>query len=1038
MSSRQTVELNLHWKTALGGDPAWAAESFNDAAWVEVDLPHNWDSYHGYHQVSHGNLHGECWYRTTFLAPAASAGRHAFATFEGAGSYAEVFVGGVSVGSHSGGRTSFTVELSRHMHWGEANTIAVHIRHPAGIDDLPWVCGGCWGTPNTEGSQPFGIFRPVRLEYTADVIVEPFGVGVSTATIGDSHATIALVSELKNYAQTARPFILTQSAFDASGVHVASQTTTGELGAGDTATVRGVMHIDHPRLWSLEDPHLYRLVSEVADDVGGADATTTRFGVRTIEWLRDDDPAEKPTIDPAKIDEMPSAANNRFTQRTIGDGKRPVHIDPCGVAVELPDFTSRRTSIAVTTTLSNTDDIPHRVVLDSFVQNHDRTKFIARLSQTLDLAPNEQRTVRQQAQPVNMPDLWSREAPYLHAIVSTVRSKDRWEGIWDQTRTTFAIAEIDGLANRGDPIVRPEPSLSRAQFLLNGQPVFINGTAEYEHLLGRDHAFSDELITARIDQIQAAGFNAFREAHHPHNLRYIAECDARGILYWPQMGAHIWFDTDGFRENFRALLREFVKERRNSPSVIMWGIQNESILPRRFTEELAGIVRELDPTAGGERPTTTCNGGEGGDWNIPQNWSGTYGGTSNAYDLELAECKLVGEYGQYRVSGLHTDANPEALQNLGAQTPEEIFTYCLENKIRLGERIRERVFGHFQWLFASHANPGRETIYCTDGTGNGAVGVVNNKGLLTAWGEPVDAFHMYRSNYTPASLSPMIYISSHTWRDRFAGTEQVGDISVYSNCEEVELFNDVGSVSLGTQSRGPAGTHFLFRGVRPSCNVLYAEGRVGGVTVARDAIVLDGLPPAPHVELLYGERVPDTRPEPGREYLYRVNCAGSEYIDACGTVWTGDRVAGDDSWGVQTWAHAFDDVNPELGSRGWAHGIVRGTADPGLYETFRYGDGTLSYRFPVPDGDYSIDLYFAEPWYGVGGGLDCKGWRVFDVAVCGTTVLAGLDIWAEAGCLTALKKTVRSTATGGMLVVGFPSTPSYPAVISAIAVHRSA
>ena len=35
---------------------------------------------------------------------------------------------------------------------------------------------------------------------------------------------------------------------------------------------------------------------------------------------------------------------------------------------------------------------------------------------------------------------------------------------------------------------------NQKQFLLNGKPVFINGIAEYEHLIGQSHAFSQEQI----------------------------------------------------------------------------------------------------------------------------------------------------------------------------------------------------------------------------------------------------------------------------------------------------------------------------------------------------------------------------------------------------------------------------------------------------------------------------------------------------------------------------------------------------------------
>jgi beta-galactosidase len=41
----------------------------------------------------------------------------------------------------------------------------------------------------------------------------------------------------------------------------------------------------------------------------------------------------------------------------------------------------------------------------------------------------------------------------------------------------------------------------------------------------------------------------------------------------------------------------------------------------------------------------------------------------------------------------------------------------------------------------------------------------------------------------------------------------------------------------------------------------------------------------------------------------------------------------------------------------------------------------LKFNFEVPNGDYQIELYFTEPWYGTGGGMDCTGWRLFDVAV---------------------------------------------------------
>ena len=164
-------------------------------------------------------------------------------------------------------------------------------------------------------------------------------------------------------------------------------------------------------------------------------------------------------------------------------------------------------------------------------------------------------------------------------------------------------------------------------------------------------------LPQRVKQIRAAGFNAFRDAHQPHHLDYQKYWDEEGILFWTQFSAHVWYDTPEFRENFKKLLRQWVKERRNSPSVVMWGLQNESTLPREFAQECSDIIREMDPTAKTMRVITTCNGGEGTDWNVIQNWSGTYGGDVTKYGRELSQANqlLNGEYGAWRSIDLHTE-----------------------------------------------------------------------------------------------------------------------------------------------------------------------------------------------------------------------------------------------------------------------------------------------------------------------------------------------------------------------------------------------
>ncbi|HEU5080745.1 MAG TPA: malectin domain-containing carbohydrate-binding protein [Opitutaceae bacterium] len=842
---------------------------FDDDAWSRVEVPHNWDDYGGAHRLVHGNRHGTAWYRRKFEVAAAERGRRVFLFFEGVGSYATVWVNGKLAGRHAGGRTTFTLDVTDLVNFGGGNALAVRADHPAGITDLPWVCGGCSTKPGfSEGGQPMGIFRPVHLVTTNDVRVVPFGIHVwNDANATAAAATIHVTTELKNYGAT-RALTLETRVLDGSGTGVARASTARQLGSGET-TFTESFSLEHVALWSLTSPTLYTLETLVRDGDRVLDRVKTKFGIRTIHW---------------------------------------------------PD-------------------------------------------------PNA-----------------------------------------------------------------PESS----PFLLNGKPVFINGTCEYEHVLGASHAFGDEQIRARVAQIRAAGFNGFRDAHQPHNIRYQECWDRDGLLWWPQFAAQIWFDTPEFRANFKALLRDWVRERRNSPSLVLWGLANESKLPPDFARECVEIIRELDPTSPSQRLVTTCNSGKGTDWNVPQNWSGTYGGKPEEYASDLKRQRLVGEYGAWRSLGLHSEGGfiPKGVRS------EDRAAALLEMKIRLAESVRAEVPGHFHWLFATHENPGRtigsEGQQGADGWAElDRIGPANNKGLLTLWGEPTDLFYLYRSNYATAATDPMVYIVSHTWPDRWTGPGRKSGIIVYSNCDEVELFNDVGARSLGTRKRGPIGTHFQWDDVEISTNVLYAEGRLNGRVVARDAIVLKNLPEAPHRRGLNGTQQNLTAAAPGQNYLYRVNCGGPDYVDVNGQRWFADHdFAANDTWGSVSWAAEYSNVPPRFGSQRATADPIAGTTDEALFQTYRYGREKLRYRFAVPDGEHRIELYFTEPWYGAGGG-DCIGWRLFDVAVNGETKLHDLDLYKESGYAHALKKVVNARASNGWLEISFPHVASYQAVISAIAISTS-
>ncbi|WBL41251.1 PKD domain-containing protein [Algoriphagus halophytocola] len=90
---------------------------------------------------------------------------------------------------------------------------------------------------------------------------------------------------------------------------------------------------------------------------------------------------------------------------------------------------------------------------------------------------------------------------------------------------------------------------------------------------------------------------------------------------------------------------------------------------------------------------------------------------------------------------------------------------------------------------------------------------------------------------------------------------------------------------------------------------------------------------------------------------------------------------------------------------------------PTLYQTERSSSQrAYNYAIPVPNGTYTVNLHFAEIYFGAnGGGPAGTGNRVFDVTLEGNLVLDNFDINAEVGPQTVLIKEYEITVTDGMV-----------------------
>ena len=269
--------FDFDWKFTLTAPAGAEAPGFDDGAWTDVQLPHDWSMTLPYlspqegGKASMGFMQGGLgWYRKTFAVPAAWKGRRVSLEFDGVYHRATVYVNGRQVGFHPYGYTAFAYDITDYLQPGGENVVAVKVDH----SDCPtsrWYSGS-------------GIYRHVWLNVTDPVHVALWGTYVTTPSVSAERAVVRVETSLVNDGAKPAQVSLTGELRDPSGRIVARSAVKGALEAGAQQALTQEFALAAPALWDVDSPQLYTLVSTVRRGGRIVDSYETPFGIRDIRF----------------------------------------------------------------------------------------------------------------------------------------------------------------------------------------------------------------------------------------------------------------------------------------------------------------------------------------------------------------------------------------------------------------------------------------------------------------------------------------------------------------------------------------------------------------------------------------------------------------------------------------------------------------------------------------------------------------------------------------------------------------------------------
>jgi beta-galactosidase len=410
------------------------------------------------------------------------------------------------------------------------------------------------------------------------------------------------------------------------------------------------------------------------------------------------------------------------------------------------------------------------------------------------------------------PKLWSIETPYIHKLITVIRSAGR---VVDTYETRFGIRTVRFDANEG--------------FFLNGKHVKIVGTNNHQDHAGVGTAIPDALQEYRIKRLKDMGSNSIRTSHNPPTPEFLDACDRLGMLVLDEnrlMGSN--------EEHFSCLER-IIKRDRNHPSVVLWSLGNEewaiesNIKGARISATMQAYAQRLDSS---RAFTVAVSGGwDDGSGMIIQVMGYNY---IVQGDIDMHHAKFPWQAGigteetnTKQTRGIYFTDNQKAHMGLTNRLPEDVGT---ESGWKF-YATRPFLAGLFYWTgfdYRGESNPYNWPS------------VINQSGCIDLCGFQKDIFYYLKSWW---GKEPVLHILPHwNWKGREG---QEIKVTVYSNCDEIELF--LNKKSLGKQAM-PANSHLEWK-VNYQSGILLARGYKYGKEIITKEVATSSEPASIHLSI---------------------------------------------------------------------------------------------------------------------------------------------------------------------------------------------
>jgi beta-galactosidase len=283
-NNRTLILFDSSWRFHRGDIRNAERSEFDDSSWRTLDLPHDWsiEDIPGTGSPVDSNavggastgytIGGTGWYRKTFYVGNDINGKCIRIQFDGIYMNADIWLNGISLGTHPYGYTSFSYDITSKLTPGKLNTLAVRVRNEG--HNTRWYSGS-------------GIYRHVWITATDKLHVDHWGTYITTPEVAGNSVKVNVKTSVVNESEKEVNAILKTRILKNDGTEVAVTESSMKISGKSGTEFNQDLNITSPLLWSVESPSLYTAINEVYVANGRKrskiiDRTESAFGIRSI------------------------------------------------------------------------------------------------------------------------------------------------------------------------------------------------------------------------------------------------------------------------------------------------------------------------------------------------------------------------------------------------------------------------------------------------------------------------------------------------------------------------------------------------------------------------------------------------------------------------------------------------------------------------------------------------------------------------------------------------------------------------------------